>query len=772
MTDYQKIKQELLDIFEFRSKFYSDLDNLLDKEVFKNLITYLFSPELDNYPETITFGNKEKQRVISHAPTNVTTLLFEIISLCRISAEERLFAQIKQTRSTVDNQTLTILADSPVGGLSTLLLVDGHLGKIIQQLLIYLFPVVEEKSQWLIIPLEHRGLLIGYVFVDNQVDQEILQQAKNYCFPEFQLYEDQVLDDVSARFIRQLKFLGGCKDDSFPLVFLYTSKNNGFYLSGLKENLQHIRPICSQIGLKKFKNTLLDAITSSKKIPPNISLSMVESNIFNFNHVFNQLSAQINEIQEYMFQRAYRKALNSYLDEPLAYSLVPNLHFCLSYNAVFLWDMSFPKEPVCQRGYGYIYNNNAQEYVLDNLIAEQNELLVTQPYKKKLYDFWKSDSLVPVLEQSDKDLSILMTHYVGSEQASEQPVSYSRLRVAIRPLEDDSLSEPAIIEIYFNNANTQFACQADEVIQFINKSLVLGQKIKLEMKALAEKEAKAAEDKTKLKIALGIKHEIGKLIDNAAMCLQRQKYSQAKWALTIMRSRIKSIDKDGQIDIGDGVEGEVDIKQFFEDFINPTAKPMKKDFSERPSQVEVIFVDEENWQVSISEAAFYAVWNNFWRNAFDVLTVYSWPEENKVDSKERLYQRVIECEKKWGTFESRHKKIPSPKLLILFRIVEGGQSISFEMIDNAPELAGGEIEYMSSQDNIAHFGTNVLTNIKNRLLEKGVYCRYESAHALSPEEVADIYQSVHDQQVLDKLALKSLMWSCVRFVIERKGHDV
>jgi len=94
------------------------------------------------------------------------------------------------------------------------------------------------------------------------------------------------------------------------------------------------------------------------------------------------------------------------------------------------------------------------------------------------------------------------------------------------------------------------------------------------------------------------------------------------------------------------------------------------------------------------------------------------------------------------------------------------------MIDNAPELAGGEIEYMSSQDNIAHFGTNVLTNIKNRLLEKGVYCRYESAHALSPEEVADIYQSVHDQQVLDKLALKSLMWSCVRFVIERKGHDV
>lgn len=773
MTDFEIIKQELLDICEMREDIYSEFINNLDVSVLKELIKYIFSKEGSTFPKNLQFSsvNEGSLNGVVSGVSNVTMLLFEIISLCRVSATDKLFNNIRKNlfNTDVSNDSAIkpyIKCDSS-GGLIQLLEGNEGLAIVLQQILLILFPGVSTKSSWTIIPLINRAELMGYIFLDNDLAKIVENKSLQYALSDFQLYEEQALDKVSARFIKQLKYYGFCNENSFPLVFLYSTRKNSFYLSGLSENIHSIKPINTKLELDNFRLTLQKKYL--KKQHEEVPVIFHKRDLFCSNiEIFNRFSGQLNVIQEYMFQEHYREALAYNIEHSLAFSLIPNLNICLSYIASFLWNFNEPTNPVIERCFGYLHKNDTLGYLLVDILKQDRDISISNNYKKELQQYWRAENNIVQLDEIDSNLSNIFVDKVFADPVDKSMQANYRLRIALRAEFNDMYSEPSIIEIFFNTTEPKFDCYADEIAQFISKALILGKKVKQEI----ELEVQEAGEKVKINIALGIKHEIGKLIENAAKCLERQKYAQLKGALTIMRSRIKSIDKEGKIDIGDAATGEINLKQFFEDFIDPTTKPRKESFSARPSQVEVVFVDEENWKVSISESAFYAVWNNFWRNAFDVLTVFSWPETNRVDSKERLYQRVIDCEKKWGTFESRHKELPKPKLLILFRIVDGGQSISFEMIDNAPELAGGAIEYMSSQDNITHFGTNVLMNIKNRLVDKGIYCGYEPAHALSPEEVTDIYQSVPDQQILDNLALKSLMWSCVRFVIERKGHDV
>lgn len=267
-----------------------------------------------------------------------------------------------------------------------------------------------------------------------------------------------------------------------------------------------------------------------------------------------------------------------------------------------------------------------------------------------------------------------------------------------------------------------------------------------------------------------VHHEVGRLLSVLSIHLKQGIQTDAdsdlaRWAISILRERILAIGSHGESGIEAKDSDACDLWAFMT-HVQRLERPQSVDFNGWPSQVKIVFEPgTASWRAKISDANFYAIWNNLWRNAHDALTVYSWAGGNPGP---KLGPRVNQIEREYGVFVDRFEdELPKPTLLVLIRQLAGEIAIAVEVLDNAPELLGQPVTYVSRRTEDGHMGNHILRDVEQAVRQVGVSARYEPAAALKPIDCQTVNEVLVNASIEGFNCLNAAQWTRAAFIIER-----
>ena len=270
-----------------------------------------------------------------------------------------------------------------------------------------------------------------------------------------------------------------------------------------------------------------------------------------------------------------------------------------------------------------------------------------------------------------------------------------------------------------------------------------------------------------------VKHELSRMIRKMGPCIhsldREGELDRLRWLHRILAHRLHTLGKEGKSRFGEEVLGKFDARQQME-FIK-----WMIDYSEeleglkgrRWFKSKIIFLPSvvDDWEITMSVAAFEAVFTNLWNNAHDILVVACVSEIPEGKLKERVRKTV----EKVGFYNQRFPgwRGPSPRRIGMLWKKDGWFFVG--VLDNAPQLLTVPPDYPSRFPE-GHLGMQVIQDVAQAMCEQGIEAVYEPAHLLEDDPraqwVADQMNKLGDTDfTVESLADWTL--ACLRFSLSK-----
>lgn len=759
------IAQVVLKKFKDRRKFVTDLDARIDETALETLLQYFLGNV--NWEELVSnvsgLAAAEQEPPLSES-THISVLIRELTSLSRFPVVGTVFEELAETNPGIP-ELGHFSVEPPSPGLG--MLSQSQLGIFAEVLLEHSFPGLKSVLRWHGNVIRHRGLVVGYVLWSGENLPTGDEVAGPPLFAPFSIYQDFSLEDASGCFIRKLRTERLIGIDSPILIFLYSAQHHAFYLSGLEEMTTHaIR--WDRTALEGVRDDLAERLSLSPNHSfPKTAIAVTKDysvgRALSIEGLVGHFAGQIVKAWEYFFYRQIREAIfqgSVYESVSFVDLLAEHVHLVLPYLSLAVWKY---REGAFETPNLYTYRKSTfggedsfewSKLSIDNELGNHRHL-------RSLQEFWEKKNTAPeIVTISGHDLLRDYGDIKGHDLLikSLSGVDVPILRIPLRPGHEENKNvEAAVLEFMFDVRGNWFPF-ADEICQFVSQAFVAARHFRDQFQLAA--------DAKRGRLARNVRHEMGYLIERIngfAKKIDETQLGSAEQARQIRN--LKSGLHLAELRLDQMTSSDVRHRSFlgkanllhFIQFIDDLEDPESVEVHgyEVRSKLMVWPAEASNsfttWGSCLSESALYTLWNNFRRNAIDVLRLYSWPSGQSCTDK--LLPRLTEIHEKLGTYADRFKNShPLPKLFMLLAWDAERNRKVLWFLDNAPELAGraGVVNYSGEETRWNHVGYDLIGELVSEMQAQGKPFKLKRAAGLDSEGRALLLKATASEEGLEE----------------------
>jgi hypothetical protein len=461
----EQLKEEILKKHKSLCEFYRDQETIVDDAALGKLLGFLLGTSEDLPKGVVLFDpvRKDIRSFKDIEPDNVTHLVWQLISLCRASATRPFFRNL----AVGDNQELRPWE-------------ANIMGRLLQGCLFFMLPEARTVKQWQYfrIPAQS-GQNLGFALIDRiEKTAPLASDSVSYPLPPVILYEEQILETASSQFIGQLRRRGIVPADAHVLVFLYSSRNLAYYLSGVLETIRWRKStqITSNEQLHALRRAIQSNLRSTSRSDANVPLPLFKPGDSELMlEQIDVFAAEIHRTWDYMFEDAYRKTIVEDPGQTIGSSLVASIHLRLPHVGAFLWNLE-GHDLVLERGHGYNKEGPLpDEFVLDDIAGAKMNLpgagVENAPARLQAGD--STPKFEQFNWQSRGPYPPELFRFANNEDLLRPK---SRIQIPLLPPDPDTFFKRGLLELYFNEDGSALQSQAGQIRNFIARALVNGAK--------------------------------------------------------------------------------------------------------------------------------------------------------------------------------------------------------------------------------------------------------------------------------------------------------